>query len=248
MIFVSLFPSFLLACAKKHLVFASVNIVNISESNGKTNSGVAIELLNQLSAKLDFSYEVNYYPWSRAIKVMQSGKADALIGVYYTPARAEFMDYGRVALYQDEIRLFSQRQDKFTWLNNMAQLQNKRIALIRGGSYGANLDEYKNQMAVMDVSSVDQQFMLLAKGRVDFTANNVRTTQQILNRLGLQHQLVSHTPALTVLPGYFAFSKQSKYKALLAEFDQYLTELESSGELSALQHRLNPPVGSSITY
>lgn len=223
-----------------HLVFASVNILNISEQHTDHNSGVAIELIREMSRIMDFTYDIHFYPWSRAINVMLQGKADVLIGVYYSDSRAEFMDYTQIALYQDEIRLFTKYGSEFDWQGDINQLLNKRIALIRGGSYGRALDHFKTNMEVMEVTSVEQQFRLLHKGRIDVTANNVRNTWPILEELKLQYNFASHKPALALLPGYFAFSKRSKYVDWRKKFDDYLLKVNETGELKALQQRLNP--------
>lgn len=232
--------SFPIKADTPHLVFASANIINISEQHTDSNSGVAIELIQSMAQTMNFTYEVHFYPWSRAVDVMRQGKADVLIGVYYSDSRAELMDYTQVALYQDEIRLFTKYGSEFDWQGDINQLLNKRIALIRGGSYGRALDHFKKNMEVMEVSSVEQQFKLLHKGRIDVTANNVRNTWPILEDLKLQYNFTSHKPALALLPGYFAFSKKSKYVTWRKKFDEYLLKANDSGELKALQQRFNP--------
>lgn len=221
-------------------MFASVNILNISEQHTDHNTGVAIELIRDMSRDMNFTYDIHFYPWSRAIDVMRQGKADVLIGVYYSDSRAEIMDYTKIALYQDEIRLFTNYGSEFDWQGDINQLSGKRIALIRGGSYGRALDHFKKNMEVMEVTSVEQQFRLLHKGRIDVTANNVRNTWPILEGLKLQYNFSSHKPALALLPGYFAFSKKSKYLDWREKFDNYLLKVNETGELKALQQRLNP--------
>lgn len=235
-----LFASVPLHAETPHLIFASANILNISEQHTDNNSGMAIELIQDMSQTMNFTYEVHYYPWSRAVDVIRQGKADVLVGVYYSDSRAEIMDYTQVALYQDEIRLYTNYGSEFDWQGDINQLLNKRIALIRGGSYGRALDHFKENMEVMEVTSVEQQFRLLRKGRIDVTANNVRNTSPILEKLKLQYNFTSHKPALALLPGYFAFSKKSKYVGWRQRFDNYLLKVNETGELKALQQRFNP--------
>lgn len=221
-----------------HLVFATFNMTHIIEQHPDHNSGLAIELLDQMAAQLDFTYQVNFYPLTRALDMVRKGKADALIGIYYNDKRAELMDYGKVAIYQDEIRLFSKPELEFTWQGDPLVLNNKSIALLRGGSYGQLLNKQSQNMQVMEVNSVTQQFKLLGKGRVELIASNLRSSSVVLDRLQMQQAFVSHQPALTQVPGYFAFGKNSKHKAMLAQFDQFLLEMEKSGKLKALQQRL----------
>ena len=193
-----------------------------------------------MSGELNFTYEVNFYPLSRAVDVMARGKADGLIGVYYSDKRAEVMDYGAVPIYQDEIRLFSKPTLELEWDGDQKQLHNKRIALIRGGFYGPFLNKYKHNMEVIEVNSVSQQFKLLEKGRIDVTANNIRTAPVTMSVLQFEGKFISHLPALNIMPGYFAFSKRSKNKDMLKKFDQFMLELAKTGELKALQQRFNP--------
>ena len=223
-----------------HVKFASADILYVSEHHKYHNEGMAIELIEQMSRQMNFSYEILYYPWSRAIQVMAQNKADVLIGVYYTPGRAKLMNYGSVPIYTDEIRLFSRPQNPFKWQGNINQLNDLTIALIRGGSYGQTLDAYLENMNVVYVSSVAQQFKLLNKKRVDLTANNVRNTWPILANLQLEQAVKSHQPVLTKQPGYFAFAKVSKHKNLMLKFDRFLNKKQQSGELQALQKQFIP--------
>lgn len=223
-----------------HLVFASANIQFVSEDHTDFYRGVAIELLDEMSSQMGFTYEIKFYPWSRAIQVMRLNQVDALIGVYYSDDRAKVMDFGKVAIYQDEIRLFSHYGNNFKWTGDINQLSNRSIALVRGGSYGRALDHFKSNMQVVEVSSIEQKFKLLLKDRVDFTANNVRNTWPLLQQLKLEKDFISHKPALTIQPGYFAFAKGSKNKELLKKFDQFMQNKNESGQLKALQQRFIP--------
>ena len=228
------------ANAIPHLIFASADIKYISEDHTDYYRGVAIELLDEMSSRLGFTYKVRFYPWSRAIQVMRLNQVDGLIGVYYSDDRAKVMDYGKVAIYQDEIRLFSHYGSNFKWSGDVNQLSNRSIALVRGGSYGRALDHFKSNMQVVEVSTIEQKFRLLLKDRVDLTANNVRNTWPLLQQLKLEKDFVSHQPALTIQPGYFAFAKGSKHKALLEKFDEFMQNKNNSGELKSLQKQYIP--------
>lgn len=236
----SLFASFASKANTPHLVFASIDIVHISEPHPDYNSGLAIELLDQMSQSLNFTYEVNFYPLSRGVDLVRRGKADGFIGIYYSDKRAEFMDYSQVVLYQDEMRLFSKPSLDFDWGGDGAQLKDKRIALVRGGAYGEVINKNRHYMQVVEVNSVDQQFKLLDKGRIDLTAYNTRTAPIAIARLQLTGKFISHQPALDIRRGYFAFAKRSKHKDMLKQFDQFLLQLEKTGELKALQQHFNP--------
>lgn len=220
-------------------MFAAIDIVNIVEDKVDHSEGLAIELLNRMSHQLNFTYDVNFYPLIRAVDLVRRGRADAFIGIYYSKTRAEFMDYSEIALFQDEMKLFSAVNANFNWQGDIEQLKNKRIALVRGGAYGAMLNKIRQEMHIIEVNSVNQQFNLLAKGRVDLIAYNGRTAPLILAKLKMTDKITSHLPALNIRRGYFAFSKHSKNREILKKFDQYMLELAKTGKLKALQQRFN---------
>lgn len=236
-VLIILLPFSVAAKDATHFVFASAQFLGITtERNGKPH-GLAIALLDKMSKEFDFTYEVQYLPWKRALQMAEKNKVDGVIGAYYSDERAGFLIYGNEPIYQDEFVLMSLKSSSFEWSGNLQQLHGKSFSLLRSASYGDWYDEIKNELDIAVVSTSMQQFELLKVERVDLIVNNQRTSPVNIRKLNLENKIRFHKPALTVREGYFTASKQSNLVPYLAKFDKYMALLSASGEMEQLRNQ-----------
>ena len=232
-----LLPFSIAAKDTPHFVFASAQFLGITvERNGKPH-GLAITLLDKMSKEFQFTYEVQYLPWKRALQMAEKNKVDGIIGAYYSDERSRFLDYGTEAIYQDEFVLMSLKSAPFEWSGNLEQLHGKSFSLLRSASYGDWYDEIKSELDIIVVSTSMQQFELLKVGRAELIVNNQRTSPVNIRKLNLQDKVRFHKPALTIREGYFTATKQSKLVPYLAKFDKYMALLSASGEMEQLRNQ-----------
>ncbi len=62
--------------------------------------GLDIDILRQLQARSGIVLTLKRVPWGRALKQMQTGQADLMIGLAHTEERAAFIDYLQPSYYQ----------------------------------------------------------------------------------------------------------------------------------------------------
>jgi len=61
--------------------------------------GLDIEILNEISEKLNIKIQVRRSPWARSLENIKTGNSDIITGVAYTDERAEFIDYIEPSYY-----------------------------------------------------------------------------------------------------------------------------------------------------
>jgi len=216
----------------KTFVLVSTNILGVIENNGGSEKGLAIEVLNKAAQKFNFSYRLEFYPWKRALKLTSTGQVDGIVGVYFSEARAKAMLYGDQSLYTDQQVMISLSSNNLLWSGKHEQLHGRSVALLLGGDYGPLFDSKK--VDIVEVGTSQQQFSMLAKGRIDFIPNNPRMSSGLIAHLGLKRKLTFHKPALSVKRGYFAASKQSPFKDMLPKLDKVISEMKKTGEYKKL--------------
>ena len=121
------------------------------EKSGKA-AGIATEFLQKM---LGTDYEIKFQvlPYLRAIKVIDAGDVDLVI-MYPNKLIDNHAKRSCLTLGNDNLLVsYSMVKDP----------KNKAIAVIRGANYGINLDEYTNQVGVVDY---EQSIKLLQSKRV----------------------------------------------------------------------------------
>ena len=71
--------------------------------------GIDIDLLDAILKKMNVSYKINLYPWARAKKMVEMGRADVLFTCSYRKDRLEHF------VYSDEITLDMLKFDRFKY-------------------------------------------------------------------------------------------------------------------------------------
>ncbi|MBB2493893.1 substrate-binding periplasmic protein [Aquipseudomonas ullengensis] len=205
-------------------------------------SGLAPELLRQMSAELGVSLRFELYPWARAQRMVEQGQADILIGPYRTPEREALFAFAAEPFYQDRIVFYVRNGKGPSWDGSFASLQPHRIAVIRGWTYGARFEAARPQMQLDTVESVPNGLRMLMAGRIELLATNHRNTQPHLAALQLENQITELQPQIDVQQGYFAFPRDAEHDELREEFDQVFRRFVARGELARLAGRLGVSV------
>ncbi len=77
------------------------SVAAISHSaSGWPVAGLDMDILRRLQQASGIELQVRRMPWGRALKQMQTGQVDLMIGLAYTAERAQFIDYLQPAYYQ----------------------------------------------------------------------------------------------------------------------------------------------------
>ncbi len=197
-------------------------------------TGLAPAVLRQLAAELGDHPHFEIYPWARAQRMVEQGEADILIGPYRTNERETRFAFAAEPFYQDQIVFYARRQSRLGWNGDFTSLQSHRIAVVRGWTYGPRFEVARPQMQLDMVESVANGLRMLAAGRIELLATNLRNTHPYLIELQLDDQLIPLQPQIDVQQGYFAFPRDAAHVALRERFDQGFQRLIRRGDLARL--------------
>lgn len=62
-------------------------------------TGIDVDLLHEISRKLQVNIRIKRYPWARCLSMMKSGKADIIMGLAYSKDRADYIRYSKTAYF-----------------------------------------------------------------------------------------------------------------------------------------------------
>ncbi len=173
-------------------------------------------------------------PFNRVLAELRSGDIGAG-AVVDTEERREFGDFSE-PYFTEQLMVYSRKDDHLNF-RNPADFNGHAIGVLRGWSYGALFDDArkKGKLNVQEVDSDEQNFSKLQLGRVDYVVAPWQSGQILLSQarfadLVRQHQPLSETPIC------LAFNKTAQRKTLLANFNQTIRAMKSSGEIDKLIH------------
>ncbi len=204
-------------------------------ASGVDNAGgVYPSMLQTAFARMGMPLVVKAVPWKRAVHELEHAAA-GVGGIYKNDERTAKFDYSD-ALFVERIAVFynSQRPIDF---HTVHDLFGKRVGVIRGWSYGDELDlaRKNEQLLVEEVNGDQQNFKKLASGRLDAVLAIVESGERALDEGAGELAYVKMSATLLASnPAYLAFSKKANQLETLKQFNKALAAMKKDGSLDKL--------------
>ena len=171
---------------------------------------------------------IELHPWDECIRLLDNGTADAVFQMVRTPEREEkylFSDLLRKAtimLYRSKSFNFRLRGDS----EIEDQLQGYRLGLVKGYSYGPQIDGLRG---VVKIEVEDQEGLLngLVNGSFDLALIDRGVSVYLMDRLGLKGKLEEVEGFKITRDLYVAFRRDKE--ALLTSFNMGLKKIRLNG-------------------
>ncbi|MET0266692.1 MAG: transporter substrate-binding domain-containing protein [Duganella sp.] len=217
-------------------VGASFNRIYEQDANGHWH-GLGVDVLRLLAARAGDTVRFQLYPWPRAQAMVERGQADILVGPYRSPQRLKRFAYLEQPFYRDRLVFYARRASDVSWQGDYASLAGWRVLAVRGWHYGEPFDLARPKLDLSEVTQVDNGLQMLAHGRVDLLASNVRNSAVPIEALHLRDALVEMCPDIGRLDGYLAFPRDARFTAVRQRYDALFSQMVRSGELQKLGHK-----------
>ena len=213
--------------------------------------GYVVELIKKIFEDTRYQLDIHIYPWSRAIKNVTLGKADALL----SPAKSEAPNllYPQLAVGHQQMCFFTLAEStwRYDGVNSLKGLQigiATDTSIEELNSY-VKSHAYQFQFQPYHERYLAQSFAKLEKNRMDsflFTKNST------LFALHNQHKQNSIKVAgcVSKAPIYMAFTplvdKQTKIANMMAVFDNKLAALKKTSFIHQLMISYHLPTSSEM--
>ncbi len=180
--------------------------------------GLCVEIANE-AAKLK-NIKINYkiLQWVKCLDWMKAGKADAIMPLFKTPEREEyliFVDGNEVA--EESNAFFVLRDSDIKYSGDVKELKGYLIGYLKNYSYGAQFDDayyLKKEIARSEISLVNE----LVLKRLDIIVGSYLVVKYQAARIGAADKLVALKPHLNSEPLFITFSKKRKTQKLAEDF------------------------------
>lgn len=214
----------------------------VSWSDGKQVRGLAPTVVRELFARLGLEVEIVVLGnWRRCLLDAAEGRVDVVLA-YSSDQRDQGMRFSRVPVLREEVAVFVNRKRpvRFEQLDDLASY---RGGLLFGESYGPAFDRFVARHQNIEwVSSSQQNFGKLIRGRIDFVIQERRTGELFVEHLPGAGDIQALPAALSVDYLRVAVSRHSPLSQRMDEIDAQLQQMSERGEIDNWLHQ------SEVTY
>lgn len=220
-------------CADYH--FVTLQFPPLEYENDKHGAeGAVVEIVRTIMGKMGHTIDIRVLPWTRAMQMVRTGKADGIFTAYRNAEREKFLEYSEEDLMAQEIFFYKKKGSPFHFDGRIASIHNARIGIVSTISYGQVFDQYRQFIRLDKANQLTHSFQKLAKGRIDLLPSSYHVAEYTIKKMGIEHQVERLPQMIESLPSYIAFSKKRDLHSLREQFDEELRRMKTTGEYSQL--------------
>ncbi|WP_033137991.1 substrate-binding periplasmic protein [Aeromonas finlandensis] len=200
--------------------------------------GIDIEILYRLQQASGIELQVRRMPWGRALKQMQTGQVDLMIGLAYTAERAQFIDYLQPAYYQCWPAFYGQPAN-VARIHQYRDLQGVKVGYVLNSAYFEpfNSDRHLDKHGV---PTEEQLLRMVQRGHLPLMiGSDCQVDYALSQRSGNRVHKADYRPD-TPVTLYLGMSKHSPHQSLRQPLLVALQNLVASGEISGMAKRYQP--------
>ena len=210
---------------------------------GEQWSGLSVELMQKLAAKVGCHLEFVNSPWLRAIQQSEAGELDVLSHFSFNAERQQHFAF--IGPHHIEAIYLIGRPELLPQLQDLTELTDSvdlgRIAVLHGAYYGEQFTRLMQSAnfsrQLVSISSIQDKLALLRAKRVNAILEDISVL-----RYWQQHQYPQadlYQPLIKVheSPVYFGISKTSLSKARIDALTVAWQELYTQGELAEIYNK-----------
>lgn len=199
-------------------------------SESLLEGGVVTEIAKVAFATQGHQASVDWYPWIRALKLVEYGSADVVMGAYYSKERAQNYLYSD-PIFSIDVGLITRKEVGLSRYENLQSLKPYTIGVMRGWVYTDEFDkaDFLNKHVV--INQISAVRMLFAK-RVDMVAASIpvflHEMSLLKNHQGIETVVLK--PILASRKLYLMFGRVNENgEKLLKDFNAGLAKIRADG-------------------
>ncbi|WP_462163362.1 substrate-binding periplasmic protein [Pseudoalteromonas xiamenensis] len=195
--FLLVFLSFILLCStadalpRLEVVTEEWRPYNYLDENG-TLIGGATEKVKRVLDKAGVEYEMQVYPWVRALKIARQKPNTLIYSIFRTPERESWFHWGCPLLQPVKEYVFTLKSRKDIKIRTLEDAKQYITSTVRGSVghdflVNQGFEAGKNLDVAADASAIPRK---LLAGRVDLTMTTEYTMFEALKHIGMSYDLV----------------------------------------------------------
>ena len=208
----------------------------IQDSAEDPLTGIAIDLISEISGQLKLPFEFQALPWKRSLQYLESGQIDVILGIYKTKSRSKIYHYSQPIL-RNQTRVFVLKSKAFKF-ERLQDLIGRHGEILLGASFGDEFDQFaRKNLTITGQASYLPSIKKLLKGNIDYMLSDHTEVLYALQKYGYSKQIIALAKVVSTLDVYFAISKKSACAHLAKDISERLQTLRNSDRFSQIIQR-----------
>jgi polar amino acid transport system substrate-binding protein len=203
---------------------------------GDKLTGLDFDILEAIASKMSCKVTYAEVPWKRCLAGIESGEFDGTSNIVKTPERDVYANYSDSYLQLTNV-FFTLKSNahkyKMAKMSDVLKQDKFNLGITIGYEYGGEfVDLMKNpKFKAMTEEAVTEEanFMKTADGRINGFYGDEFVGISHLKRLNLMDKIVIHHK-LKSTPGFFMFSKKTRNKQFISQFNKALKSVKTDGQ------------------
>jgi polar amino acid transport system substrate-binding protein len=194
--------------------------------------GMYFELMNEAARRLGWTVVYREVPSARALRMMEAGEADVMLGPLRNADRERYLSYSRTVLPAEDKAFYT--RPGAPPIRRLDDLVGRRIAVHRGKRYGGAFDE-DPRLQRTEVNEYRIALEMVARQRLDVAVLPERQGDLLLSMLGLA--LLKQPLSLPGEPPFVVFSRRSPWLDRQATLDRAFQSMHEDGSWRRIVQR-----------
>lgn len=195
--------------------------------------GMCVEIVNSVARSLNLKITYNQYPWKRMLLNAKQGYVDAVMPLFRTRERDEFLYFENLKLVDEENRLFTWKDNRINFTGDFEAIRIYKVGVVTGYSYGEEFDNYLHLKKVPTES--DRHLIKMFKHqRFDIGIGSKDVIIFNAKKENISDQIQFLEPYITKAPLYLGFSKAKGLEKLSKQFSIALQHFKLTEEYQAI--------------
>lgn len=215
---------------------ASVFVVGISsgyppyyfEKNGVL-TGFCIDLVNAVALEMGIEVTYKAYPWKRMLLSAEKGEVDAVMPLFRTREREEYLYFNGLGLAYETTHLFTSVDASISYDGALKSVASSSIGVVTDYSYGSEFDSFvfPHKVITQDDKHLIEMFMY---DRFDIGVGNRDVVSYYADMKGLAGKLKFLDPPITKETLYIGFTRKRNHADLAEKFAKALQAFKTTAE------------------
>ncbi len=199
----------------------------------RDGSGYYLDIINTIYPAPDYTVKINFVPFARSLEMVNTGKADIVLGVYKGDIDEKLIS-SKQYVEIDEVDLLAHKSFAKTW-QGLTSLTNKRVVAKIGFDFNNVIEQ---PMKYSETTSLVGMMKMLKAKRTDAVIDYRADIKKSWEKADMNDDYVIIN-AIVTNETFFGFSAQSG--KLRSRFESELQVLIKSGKLReiAKKHQLS---------
>lgn len=219
----------------------------VHQSENGPPQGLAVEIVDRIFRNMGDTMRIEVFPWARALAMASRGNADCIFTLYHAPERERYFDYSNETLIPQIVYFYARRGVLVDFDGDMASIKGFSVGTAHQINYGPKFEQARSRLNIDEAPTIEQNFMKLARGRVDLVPSNLYTASSTLALASMKDyadRIVKLPVPVESVMSYIAFPKSRKLNRLRDRFDAELRKFVLSDEYHHLLQRYNIDIPS----